>query len=123
MAETEDNSNRGQAFSTKEMLIRLDGKLDAVLARQQSYEVELALLKARADGLELSEHNRSRTVEKWRDGLKTEAEKRHDELAGEVGSIRSRLEKLGRKHAYQTGALAALVVVANLTLPVVLHFT
>jgi hypothetical protein len=45
---TEEPAN-GSGFTTKEMLVRMDGKLDHVLNRQAGYDVELALLKARAD--------------------------------------------------------------------------
>ena len=36
-------------FTAKEMWVRVDGKLDAVLAKQNHYDVELALVKARQE--------------------------------------------------------------------------
>lgn len=118
----DDDARTGQTFSTKEMLIRLDGKLDSVLARQQNYDIELALLKARADGLELADHNRSRDAEKWREEVKRETEKWRDTTDRELESLRADLETLGRRHAYQAGGLAALVVAANIAVPFILHF-
>jgi len=49
-----DNTSdrNGTSFTNKEMWVRVDGKLDAVLAKQNHYDVELALLKERVAGVE-----------------------------------------------------------------------
>jgi hypothetical protein len=52
-----DNTSdrNGTSFTNKEMWVRVDGKLDAVLAKQNHYDVELALLKERVAGVERTE--------------------------------------------------------------------
>lgn len=49
-----DNTSdrNGTSFTNKEMWVRVDGKLDAVLSKQNHYDMELALLKERVAGME-----------------------------------------------------------------------
>lgn len=57
----------GSAFTQKEMLVRLDSKVDALIqtvgSKNAYYDVELALLKARADKLEKTDDVVVKTVE------------------------------------------------------------
>jgi predicted nucleic acid-binding protein len=50
-------------FSQKEMLVRMDSKLDAVLAQQVADRIDVVLVKARVDGLEQEVKERARREE------------------------------------------------------------
>lgn len=112
---TPDQNGGGQSFSTKEMLIRVEGKIDAILSRQQNYDVELALLKARADQLDMQANDRVHAEDRRREELRKELR----EVANEQKRVSRDTAKLGRKHAYQTGALATVVVIANIAAPLI----
>ncbi len=88
-------------FSSKEMLVRIDAKVDVIAAKQAHYDVELALLKERQRQLEVSSVENSATVE----------------------VVRAGQERLGKKIAWATGALSAVAVAANWLVPAaVRHF-
>src|SRR3954471_7077514 len=91
----------GIGFSTKEMLIRIDAKVDFIGGKQSTYDVELALLKARQEVLERAGDAQ---------------EKRYEEL-------RAGVDRVGRKIAMAAGGLSALIVAANWVVPATIrHF-
>lgn len=88
MATEDDN----RAFSTKEMLARLDSKLDTVIAQQADARVQVALHEQRITALEASDSHA--------DGV-------HNEL-------RDQVERITRKVAYAAGGVSAIVTAAGL---------
>ena len=94
-----EDETRSQAFSTKEMLVRLDGKLDTVIVHQPSFAVRVALLEQRTSALEAES----------KDG-----DVIHDEL-------RRAVDRITRKTAYAAGVLSTVVIVANLIAALLSH--
>jgi hypothetical protein len=96
-----DEPANGTGFSTKEMLVRIDAKVDVIAAKQAHYDVELALLKARQETQERIMAESARDYER----------------------LQSVVEGVGRKIAVATGALSAIIVAANWLVPAaVRHF-
>lgn len=94
-------TNSQQGFSTKEMLVRLDGKIDTVLGRTQSLAVDLAQTKTRVEVLE-------------------QAVKADDlRFSADLTLLRRETDRHGQRLAYAAGACAALVLAANLIIALV----
>jgi hypothetical protein len=102
-----DEPSNGSGFTTKEMLVRMDGKLDHVLSRQASYDVELALLKARAD-----EQDKTQTV------IETQLEAAKGVMATEVAALKEGQISLGKALKWAT----ATVIGAGVIFDAVLRF-
>jgi hypothetical protein len=96
-------------FTTKEMLVRMDGKLDVLAANQQHTDIELAMLKERVRQVEDREKADGRDSEAWR-----------AEVRAELVSAKNESALLGRKLAYATGTVGALVFIANFLVPWIL---
>lgn len=97
------NGNGGGSFTQKEMLVRIDGKVDVIAAKQQNYDVELALLKARVDRNEHAVNATVNNSDGWR-----------DEVRQEISGIKTQNAKIA-------GAVAACVVLVNFIAPIVLR--
>ena len=96
-------------FTTKEMLVRMDGKLDVLAANQQHTDIELAMLKERVRQVEDRAKTEGRDSEAWR-----------AEVRGEMSEAKNEAALLGRKMAYATGTVATLVVLVDLLVPWIL---
>ena len=92
-------------FTNKEMWVRVDGKLDVVIAKQNHYDVELALLKARQD-----EYDRATSGgENWR----KEVRERIDHIDAQAEDVRT-------KQKVTAYLVAAVVTISTVVTPVVL---
>lgn len=101
MSDDGSASSTPQGFSTKEMLVRLDGKIDTVLGQQQAFAVDLAQTKVRVDALE-------------------QAVKADDlRFSSDLTLLRRETDRHGRRLAYAAGATASLVLAANLVIALV----
>lgn len=100
----------GNGFTQKEMLVRLDGKLDIIAGKQQHYDVELALLRARQDETEKD----VKTLKEDNDNWQNEVRSRIEGLSAEQGTIGSRQKAT----AY---IVAAVVIVTNIVAPIILR--
>jgi hypothetical protein len=81
----------GNGFTQKEMLVRIDGKLDAALARITAIETKLAVHEAKPL------HDPS-TLE---------------HMEQRVDHVESGITGIKRRQAYSVGALAVLIVVGD----------
>ena len=90
---TDDNAGGG-VFTTKDMLVRMDGKLDVVLAHQATIDTRLALVEQKASDL-------------------AGALKDHEALPGHSGVL-TQLNDITRRLAYASGATAVLVGVVEI---------
>jgi hypothetical protein len=92
---TSGNGGNG-GWSTREVLIRVDGKVDTltqtVAAKHAHYDVEVALLKARSDELERSER----------------------EVHAELDAVTDKLNALSTRQNIAAGALALIVALSPL---------
>lgn len=82
-------------FTAKEMWVRVDGKLDAVLAKQSHYDIELALVKARVEEQE------------------REARENRDEMRKSVETIRMNQQSVGSLIKWAAAIIGALVVASD----------
>jgi len=95
--------------TTRDMLFRIDGKLDAVANKQQQYEIEAALLKARVEEIEKDLHNTSQSV-------RTQHEKTREGIA-EVQREQQTISARQKATAY---IVAAVVTASTVVTPIVL---
>ena len=103
--------NGGPNYTTRDLLARIEGKLDVVASKQQYAEVELALLKARVDEVEKDVTDTERHSYDWRE----EVRKRMDHIDMQAEDVRARQKAT----AY---IVAAIVTLSTVITPVVLHF-
>jgi hypothetical protein len=91
---TEGPINGNGSFSQKEMLVRIDSKVDSLMqtvaAKHAHYDVEIALLKARAD----------------------ERERNEQQTAEEIEAAKERLGALNTRQNIAAGALAFVIFMA-----------
>jgi hypothetical protein len=106
MADEMETPNNGTGWTQKEMLIRIDAKVDVIAAKQNHLDVEIALLKARADELERMTRSKVEDVAVWR-----------DEVRDEIKQVKEEQAIIGRKLAYATGTVGAIVIAVNLIGP------
>ena len=99
------------SFTTKEMLVRIDGKLDAVAARQQGLDIEVALLKARTEVLERERKTDKGDDDNW-----------HEEVRLRITQVEAEQVATQRRLAYAAGGIAVLAVLLNFLAPVILNF-
>jgi hypothetical protein len=102
VAAEEEQVTNSVSFTTKEMLVRMDGKLDSVLNRQAHYDVELALLKAR---VEVNEHALG--------GVGGQLSEAKNLMATEVSNIKKGQVTLNRTLKYATATVVTAVVVVD----------
>ena len=105
----EETNGANVSFTTKEMLVRMDGKLDVLAARQTHYDVELALLKERQHQLEVVAASEGTGKAQ----LAAELKEQRAKMDAEVAAIRDELSKVGRKLAYATGTIAGMITLVE----------
>ena len=118
--ESEPTPANGTSFSTKEMLVRLDGKLDVVLNKQNHYDVELALLKARVEehernNKEALSHMRVTVEERTEDSSKW-----RDEVRDRIDAIDEAAEDVRAKQKATAYIVGAIVTLSTVITPIVL---
>lgn len=100
------------SFTQKEMLVRIDAKVDVIAAKQANYDVELALLKARQE----EQVRTSREKQK-------EHDTKYEALDKRIDALTATQESFSRRLTYATGAISVIVVAANWLVPAtVRHF-
>lgn len=105
-----DEPINGTGFSTKEMLVRIDAKVDYIASKQATSDVELALLKARVEAHEKSEEK-----------AVTDDDGRYLKLEKEIEKLSKRQARTDRRVAYAAGAVSVVVFIANVFGPVLAH--
>jgi hypothetical protein len=110
MADEMETPNNGTGWTQKEMLVRIDAKVDVIAAKQNHIDVEIALLKARADEIERQVAVKLNDSHEWR-----------DEVRKEINTVKDEQNVIGRKLAYATGTVGAIVVVVNFIAPIILR--
>lgn len=93
MAEQEPQAN-GNGFTNKEMWVRVDAKLDTLVAKQQYFDVELALQKERQHQLELEIQKVMTTEEEARRHAESDRGRIAKNLEDSEAEMRRRVEEL-----------------------------
>lgn len=101
---------REPAFTVKEMLVRVDGKLDVIASKQQNYDIELALLKARVGQNEVDIKLKHDDSEEWR-----------DEVRAEIAAVKDEQNTISARQKATAIIVAAIVIITNLIGPLVLQ--
>lgn len=118
------------AFTNKEMWVRVDAKLDTLVARQQHFDVELALLKERQAQSEAWREAHETAEREKRDAATAErrriaetvSETEHD-LAMRLETLRSNQEEISARQKATAYIVGAVVIIANILIPIIFHFT
>jgi hypothetical protein len=109
----EEGSNNTGGLTSKEMWVRVDGKLDAVLARQGAYDVELALLKARDEERKAQVIALQALTDSTAKDVKAALEKREEIIDEKMDELKSGQSETLRKLAYATGTVVGALAIFN----------
>jgi ABC-type uncharacterized transport system ATPase component len=105
-----DAPENGTGFSTKEMLVRMDGKLDVMAGKQTHYDVEQALLKARVEVQERTLREHTIEEQKTAEAVRANLEAAERLMDRKVDELSSGQQALALKLAYYAGGLAMLML-------------
>jgi hypothetical protein len=115
VVEAEPQGSNG--FTTKEMLIRIDGKVDqlnaTMAAKHAHYDVELALLKARDEERKAQVENLAVAAEKTAHEVRHALETREVVMDKKVDEVRAVQSETLRKLAYATGTVVGALAIFN----------
>lgn len=103
----------GGVFTNKEMWVRVDAKLDTLVARQQHFDVELALLKERQHQQEVALRDHDATERADRARLAQEMTKSEELMAREVQNLKDGQLKVGALVKWTAAVVGALVVLTD----------
>ena len=127
---TPSSSSSSAAFTNKEMWVRVDAKLDTLVARQQHFDVELALLKERQVQQDAWREAHEQAEKEKRDAAAAERHEiaqsvvatEHD-LAMRLEKLRANQDEIGARQKATAYIVGAVVIGANILIPIIFHLT
>ena len=115
----EETNGGSTGLTNKEMWVRVDAKLDTLVARQQHFDVELALLKERQHQAEVLFTHHDKVEEEDRRAIAASLDAAERKMAEEVQNLKDGQFTLGRAVKYAT----AIIIAAMVTVDAVVRFT
>ena len=118
-----DNTSdrNGTSFTNKEMWVRVDGKLDVIMAKQGSYDIELAMLKERErenrdaiKRLESADLHGEEAIAKALESRNVEVDKKFEAYDAAFEASRTDSLTIQKKLAYATGTVVGAMFLFNL---------